>query len=258
MPGDAGDLTTSLDRDTHVAVVEIHRPPHNYFDTSLIRSLAATLSELDRDPDCRAVVLCSEGRSFCAGRDFARGREEGDDPEALYDEAARLLATANPWVAAVQGAAVGGGLGLAMAADFRVAGPRASFNANFARLGFHHGFGLTVTLPLAVGHQRATEWLYTGERVDARTALGAGLVDRLVEDEAALRDEAVAFAARIAAAAPLAVRAIRATMRAGLVERYRAATAAEAAQQAPLRETEDFREGLSAAKERRAPRFTSR
>jgi enoyl-CoA hydratase/carnithine racemase len=252
------DVVHTLDATTHVALVEICRPPHNYFDTELIRTLASVLEELDGDPDCRAIVLRSQGRSFCAGRDFGRDRAGGDDPEALYGEAARLLAIGTPWVAAVQGAAIGGGLGLAMAADFRVAGPRASFAANFARLGFHHGFGLTVTLPLAVGHQKASEMLYTGERVDAETALAAGLVDRLVAHEAALRDEAVRFAERIASAAPLAVRAIRRTMREGLVERYRAATAAEALEQAPLRSTDDFREGIAAARERRQPRFTSR
>ncbi|MCU1650876.1 MAG: Enoyl-CoA hydratase [Pseudonocardia sp.] len=253
--GTSGEVSVAVDRDTHVGVVEIHRPPHNYFDTSLIRELASIWESLDEDPDCRAIVLCSEGRNFCAGRNFEGERAEGDDPESLYTEAARLLATGTPWVAAVQGAAIGGGLGLAMAADFRVASTRASFSANFARLGFHHGFGLTVTLPSAVGHQRATELLYTGMRIDAEQAAAIGLADRVV-DKTSLREEATAFAGSIAAAAPLAVRAIRATMRADLVERFRAATAAEAAQQGPLRETADFREGVAAARERRTPRFT--
>lgn len=247
------DLSVSLDRQTHVAVVEICRPPHNYFDTALIHALAETWEELDDDPDCRALVLCSQGRSFCAGRDFGRARAEGDDPDALYAEAARLLDTGTPWIAAVHGAAIGGGLGLAMAADFRVAGPRARFSANFARLGFHHGFGLTVTLPLAVGQQRATELLYAGERVDAEAAVAMGLADRLAADA---REEAVAFAERIAGSAPLAVRAIRSTMRAGLVDRYRQAVTTESALQGPLRETADFREGIAAAKERRQPRFS--
>lgn len=254
MTKSGSELSVTVDRDSHVALVEIHRPPHNYFDTVLIRELADTWETLDGDPGCRAIVLCSEGRSFCAGRDFGGDRGQDDSPEALYQQAARLLETGLPWVAAVQGAAIGGGLGLAMAADFRLAGPRASFSANFARLGFHHGFGLTVTLPLAIGHQRSTELLYTGERVRADAAAAIGLVDRLVE-EARLRDEALAFAERITASAPLAVRAIRATMRAGLLEQFRAAVDHEAAKQEPLRQTADFTEGTAAARERRGARF---
>jgi enoyl-CoA hydratase/carnithine racemase len=85
-----------------------------------------------------------------------------------------------PVVAAVQGAAIGGGLGLAMAADLRVASPESRFAANFSLLGFHHGFGLTVTLPLAVGHQAALDLLYTGRRIDGTTAHRLGLCDTLV------------------------------------------------------------------------------
>ena len=87
----------------------------------------------------------------------------------------RLFANPTPVVAAIQGAAVGGGLGLALMADFRVASPEARFSANFARLGFHHGFGLTVTLPRLVGQQRAAEMLYTGQRVKSDEALRIGL-----------------------------------------------------------------------------------
>src|SRR6185295_18257851 len=104
------------------------------------------------------------------------------------------FATRTPVVAAVQGAAIGGGLGLALWPDFRIAAPEARFSANFARLGFHHGFGLTVTLPRVVGQQRALELLYTGARIDGKRAHAIGLVDRLVP-LAALRDASRGFAA---------------------------------------------------------------
>ena len=175
----------------------------------------------------------------------------------LYAAAYRLFAAATPVVAAVRGAAVGGGLGLALAADLRVAGPESLFSANFSRLGFHHGFGLTVTLPEVAGRQAAYDLLYTGRRVRGEEARALGLCDRLV-DTGAIRDEARALAAEIATSAPLAVQAIRATMRAGLVERFRAATEREAAEQARLAGTEDFREGVAATTERRTPRFTGR
>jgi 2-(1,2-epoxy-1,2-dihydrophenyl)acetyl-CoA isomerase len=251
-----GDVSVTV-RD-RVATVEIHRPPNNHFDLALIESLADAFEALDDDPGCRAIVLCSEGKHFCAGADFAgASRPIAAGGRHLYDEAVRLFAARTPVVAAVQGAAIGGGLGLAMAADFRVACPEARFAANFARLGFHHGFALTVTLPAAVGQQRALELLYTGRRVPGEEALRIGLCDRLAPLER-VRDEAAALAAEIAASAPLAIRSIRETMRGDLVARVRAATDRERAEQERLNRTDDFREGVRATAEHREPNFTGR
>jgi enoyl-CoA hydratase/carnithine racemase len=252
--GRAGDVTVEVG-DDQVAVVELHRPPNNFFDLDLVRALAAELEVLDVDPACRAVVLASEGKHFCAGADFSGPGAAGPSTADLYQEAVRIFESALPIVAAVQGAAVGGGLGLALAADFRVASPEARFSANFARLGFHHGFGLTVTLPAVIGQQRALEMLLTGRRVPGDEALAMGLCDRLVAAPL-LRAEARALAAEIAASGPLAVRSIRATMRGDLAARIRAATARERVEQERLRQTEDFREGVRAMAERRPPRFT--
>lgn len=238
-----------------MARVEIHRPPNNFFDTALIRSLADAFDAIDAHPEARAVVLCAEGRHFCAGADFGGSRR--DDPGDLYREAVRLFEAETPVVAAIQGAAVGGGLGLALVADFRVASPEARFSANFARLGFHHGFGLSVTLPRLVGHQSAQDLLYTGRRVPGEEALGLGLCDRLVPAEA-LRAEATSWAAEIAASAPLAVVSIRRTLRGELAPAVRRATEHERAEQARLQRTEDFREGVAAMAERRKPSFVGR
>lgn len=251
-----GDVTLAID-DDGIATVEIHRPPHNHFDLSLLRSLADAYAAVDAAPDGRAIVLCSEGKSFCAGVDFLRTAPDGGGPSAIYAEAARLFDGATPVVAAIQGAAIGGGLGLACAADFRVGCPEARFAANFARLGFHHGFALSVTLPAIVGPQAALDLLYTGRRVGGEEAARIGLCDRLV-DSAGLREAAHAFAAEIAGSAPLAVRAIRATMRGDLAARARAAMAHEAAEQDRLRATRDFLEGVRATAERRPPRFEGR
>ena len=166
----------------------------------------------------------------------------------------RLFATHTPIVAAIQGAAVGGGLGLALMPDFRVASPEARFSANFARLGFHQGFGLSVTLPDLVGPQRAMELLYTGRRLQGDEALAIGLCDRLVA-QADLRGEAHAFAVEIAKSAPLAVASIRQTLRGELVARVRAATDREKAEQERLQKTADFKEGVRAMAERRTPNF---
>jgi enoyl-CoA hydratase/carnithine racemase len=249
-------------RPGHVAVVEIRRPPHNHFDLPLVSALADTYERLAADSGIRAVVLASEGRHFCAGADLTGSSsaapisaEEG--APAVYREAIRLFAAPLPVVAAVQGTAVGGGLGLALSADFRVASPETRFVANFSRIGLHQGFGITVTLPAVVGRQKALDLLYTGRRVNGEEAFAIGLADRLTT-AAALRDEAVTLAASIAASAPLAVRSIRSTMWADLIPAIRAATSREAAEQAILRSTEDFAEGVRATAERREPRFTGR
>jgi 2-(1,2-epoxy-1,2-dihydrophenyl)acetyl-CoA isomerase len=255
-----GDVRARLS-DDRVGTAEITRPPDNFFDVALIASLADAYAWLDEEAGARAIVLCSEGKHFCAGADFTgrtrQAQPGAGGPKNLYVEAARLFEAHLPVVAAVQGAAVGGGLGLACSADFRVASPQTRFLANFARLGLHHGFGLTVTLPAIVGQQRALDMLYTGRRVGGEEAERIGLADRLA-DPAGLRDAAHEIAAEIAAAGPLAVRSIRATMRAGLADRVRAATGHELAEQQRLQQTADFAEGIAASAQRRAPRFEGR
>ena len=251
-----GDVTAEVG-DDFVATVEVRRPPNNFFDLDLIDSLVAAFRALDDDPACRAAVLCSEGRHFCAGANFeSRSSDDLLSSRHLYDAAYDLFATTTPAVAAVQGAAIGGGLGLACFADFRIAAPEARFSANFARLGFHHGFGLTVTLPALVGQQRALELLYTGRRIGGDEAAEIGLADRVAPLDQ-VRAVAHELAAEIAASAPLAVASIRRTMRGDLAERVKVATDHEKAEQDRLRRTNDWREGVAAMAERRPPSFTS-
>lgn len=236
----------------HVAVIEMHRPPNNFFDEALLSELAEAMLALDDDPDVRSVVLCSEGKHFCAGaqlNDMTAG-----DIRRVYRQAFRLFTARHPVVAAIQGAAVGGGLGLALAADFRVATSGSRFAANFARLGFHQGFGLSVTLPALVGQQRALELLLTGRNVAGGEALEIGLCDRLTPSDP--REAALTLAAEIARSAPLSIVSIRATMRRSLVTDVGAALDTEAEAQAALLATADFREGIGAAQDRRAPVFT--
>jgi 2-(1,2-epoxy-1,2-dihydrophenyl)acetyl-CoA isomerase len=249
-----GDVTVTTSP-TLVAEVELHRPPANFFDAALLADLVEAVRRADGH-GARAIVLCSEGRHFCAGLDFGRSTTPGpEDLRTLYDRAETLIDGPLPMVVAVQGAAIGGGLGLALAGDFRIASPGSRFSANFARLGFHHGFGLSVTLPRAVGEQRALELLLTGRRIDGTEALRIGLCDGLADDP---RAGAHALAAEIAASAPLAVRAVRATQRAGLVRSFAAAVEHERNQQLQLIDTDDFREGIDASAHRRQPRFTGR
>ncbi len=151
--------------------MSLQRPPNNFFDTALLMALADAYEEL-AESACRVVLLRSEGKHFCAGLDFVVNREQ--DIAELYRNALRLFAAPLPVVAAVRGAAIGGGLGLALSADFRIATPTSRFSANFSRLGFHHGFGLTVTLPRLVGEQHAADLLYSGRRVEGVEARFTG------------------------------------------------------------------------------------
>jgi enoyl-CoA hydratase/carnithine racemase len=245
------DVTVEL-RDDNVAIVELHRPPNNFFDVALVAAIADAYEELQAE-SCRAIVLCAEGRHFCAGADLTTGTER--TVGELYTQALRLFEAKLPVVAAVTGGAIGGGLGLALSADFRVASPESRFAANFARLGFHHGFGLSVTLPDAVGQQAAAWLLYTGRRIGGEEAHALGLCDRLAATTEQIRPEALAMAVELAAAAPLSVRAIRATMRRTLPARVREAVELERTEQDRLRRTGDFAEGVAASGERREPRF---
>jgi enoyl-CoA hydratase/carnithine racemase len=249
------DVSVSLDG--HVALVEIHRPPHNYFDVELIRDLADAFHALDEEPACRALVLSSEGKSFCAGADFHRSTIPSGSVDTLYEHAVRLFASEKPVVAAIQGAAIGGGLGLALVADFRVVTPEARFAANFVRLGIHPGFGLTYTLPRLIGIQRASLMFYTGRRITGEDAVAWGLADVLAAPER-LREEAAKLASEIAECAPLAVRSTRNTMRRGLADAVRAQTEHEFSEQSWLSKTEDHAEGVRAVAERRVGRFSGR
>ncbi|RIX78127.1 enoyl-CoA hydratase/isomerase family protein [Acidovorax cavernicola] len=246
----------------HVALLEIRRGPFNYVNEALLRELADALDRLDADPDCRAVVLAAEGRAFSAGADFNGGDDaEGDgtsrDPGPLYAQAMRLFRCAKPIVAAVHGAAVGAGLGLAVAADFRVSCAEARFSANFNRLGFHPGFGLSATLPRLVGAQQAGLLFFTGRRIGGEEALRIGLVDLLVPADE-VRASALALAVEIALSAPLAVEATRATLRRGLADAVTEANRHERDVQRVQFATDDFKEGVRAMAERRAPQFQRR
>ena len=255
-----------VEKTGHVALVEIRRPPNNFFDIALIKEIASAFEALDADADCRAVVLAAQGKAFCAGANFGDGGTLDRDGSALlsgptpgaahlYIEGNRLFRTKKPIVAAVHGAAVGGGLGLAMVADFRVTCPEARFCANFTRLGFHPGFGLTVTLPAVIGPTKAALMFYTSRRVRGDEAHAMGLADVLVpQDE--VRAAALALAAEIAENSPLGLIATRATMRGNLADRVREATDRELAEQTRLRKTDDFKEGVKATAERRLPIFT--
>lgn len=252
-----GDVEISLEN--HVGLVEIQRPPHNFFDAPLIANLVEAFAELDETNDCRASVLAAQGKSFCAGANFS-GQENvldnknKEDRNPLYVEAVKLFSNKKPIVGAIHGAAIGGGLGVALVPDFRVTCPEATFCANFVKLGFHPGFGLTHTLPALIGHQKAALMFYTGRRIKGEQAVEWGLADVLISQDN-VRQEAITLAREIAENAPLAVPSVRATMRQGLAEKVLQQTDHEGREQSWQRQTEDFKEGVKAVAERRPGKF---
>ncbi len=248
----------------HVATIEVQRPPTNYFDLDVLRRIADLGLEL-AESGIRAIVLASQGKHFCAGANFGSGGMGQDrvaESREIYRAAHRIFTIPVPVVAAVQGSAVGGGLGLACAADFRVAAPSTRFHANFAQLGFHQGFGLSVSLPRIVGTQTASRLLLSAERVTGEQAASIGLADVLVGDEddanAAVREGALGLATTLAARAPLAVRSMRTTLRDGLADEVAAILEREISEQARLWQTADSAEGIAANLERRPAEFTGR
>jgi enoyl-CoA hydratase/carnithine racemase len=258
-----------VEKKDHVGIIEIQRPPLNFFDISLINQIADALEEFDKDVEIRASVLAAQGKAFCAGADFSdpdRQKQEEQsksDPASnlpinhLYVQAVRIFRAKKPFVAAVHGAAIGGGFGLAVAADFRVTCPEARFAANFTKLGFHPGFGLTATLPELVGRNNAELIFYTSRRINGEDATKMGLANVCVPQDQ-VRGEAMKLAAEIAECSPLGLLATRATMRGNLADRVLAATNHELVEQNKLRATEDFKEGVKATAERRVANFKGR
>jgi len=262
MSTEPGYGAISLMRDGHVAVLEIDRPPHNHVSVDLMRNLADALADIDGERDVRAIVLASAGKNFCAGADLVAPSQQGAviasgvTTNPLYVQAVRLFASKKPIVAAIQGAAVGAGLGLALIADFRLASLDARFTANFVKLGFHPGFGITYTLPRLIGEQRAALMALTGRRIKADEALAWGLVDEVVPFED-LRSSALELAREIAENAPLAVQSTRATLRGELAARVKSQTDHEFREQEWLIKTSDFAEGVRAVSERRPGNFSA-
>lgn len=250
----------------HVTTITFERPPSNFVTPAVLSELADLLERLDEEAACRAVLLRAAGKVFCAGADLSDAAENGPEgteatapasSSPLYAQAVRLHATRKPIVVAVQGAAIGAGLGLALIGDFRVAAPEARFGATSVKLGVHPGFGLTHTLPRLVGPQKAAHLLLTGRRLYAAEALDIGLADQLSTRER-LDEDALALATEIAGDVAVAVQSTRMTLRRDLAEQTRAQTGREWGEQQKHFRTRDFAEGVKAMAERRPPLLQGR
>jgi enoyl-CoA hydratase len=236
----------------------------------MLDAFQAAVSEVEKNPEVRAVVLTGAGSAFCAGADFtlmpellARTGLTGtiafrEAIPKLYGAFLTLDRLAVPTIAAVNGAAIGGGLGIALLCDMRIVSETAKLAVNFTRLGIAPGLGITALLPKAVGYERAAEMLFTGQTILGAQAASWGLAREAVPQEKVL-PRALEIAEKVAAAAPLAVRQTKRTLRA-LSGRndLSAALELEALAQTVLGTTDDASEGIRAMLEKRDPEFQGR
>jgi enoyl-CoA hydratase/carnithine racemase len=251
-----------VERHDSVAVLTLDLPERrNAMTADLTAAWVAAVESLRGDRAVRAVVVTGEGPAFCAGGDLSWIAESPD--LTVMDLRDRMLPFYRAWlsvrtldvpvVAAVNGAAVGAGLCLALACDVRYAAPDATFSAPFARLGMHPGMAATHLLPEVVGVARARELLLTGRRVDAQEAYEIGLVSAVAVD---VRAHALEAARGIADSAPIAVRLTKAALAHAGHHGIDAALDWEGLAQPVTMASADLREGLAAQAQRRAPRFT--
>jgi enoyl-CoA hydratase len=202
------------ERRGRVAVVTLDDPERrNALSRQLCGELAATMDELEADDGVGAIVVTGAAPAFCAGADLTQlGESRREGLLAIYEGFLRVAGSPLPTIAAVNGAAVGAGMNLALAADVRLAGRAARFDTRFLDLGIHPGGGHTWMLRRIVGPQAAMSMVVFGQRLDGAEAERIGLVWRCVDDDELL-DAAVAMAARAADGPPELTRRIKATVR---------------------------------------------
>jgi 2-(1,2-epoxy-1,2-dihydrophenyl)acetyl-CoA isomerase len=243
-----------------LAIVRFNRPDQlNALSPAILAGMARHVPRLVASPDVRAIMMTGTGRAFCAGGDISGMGGSGDPAATLAGMKAyhpwlkALRLSDKPVISAVNGAAAGGGFGLAMLADLIVASEAAFFKAAFTTLGVAADFGLAFTLPRAVGEPRAAEILFSDRRIPAGRALELGLVGRVFPAES-FAEAALQYGLEIARA-PKGAQLTKRLFRHGEVEAFSRFLDLEAQTQTDAFQSLDFREGVAAFIEKRSPRF---
>ena len=247
-----------------IAILVMNRPDRmNALNNELGVAIDEALGRIAADPEVRVVVITGAGRAFCAGGDLAllgKGRETGATKElepllrAGMQMVLKMRTMPQPVIAAVNGAAAGAGMNVALAADIRIAAEDATFGQNFAKVGLFPDYGGTYFLPQLVGPAKAAELFYTGDMIDAKTALALGLVNQVVP-AAQLEAEVKTLANKIAQGPSLAIRAVKKTLFASQEKDLVRALDNEVREQIRCYLSEDGNEGIRAFFEKRLPRF---
>ena len=262
--------TIKYERDGHVGLVTLNRPDRlNAMSQTLVRELHETLNMLDEELEARVVIITGAGRGFCAGADLRGGDGEGAWDASLgpiqsqyrlqqgyASLITRMRQIPQPIIAAVNGAAAGGGLCLALASDVRYASESAKFNCAFIKLGLSGGeLGSSYFLPKIVGASMAAELMYTGRLINAQAALDMGLVSKVVPDGEVV-DAARKLADEMLSNAPLALRMTKEVFNFGLcAPSLEAQIHMENRTQTINFFTDDFREGAMSFIEKRPPEY---
>jgi len=252
----------------HTAVVTLNRPDRlNAISVAMLEELTEALRDVERDASVRVLILTGAGRGFCSGLDLKEASEGKGIGGALGGGAAHLgtrdLPTVvlhhldTPVICAINGAAAGYGLDLTLGCDIRLMSDAAKLSPAFARRGILPESGGTWYLPRLVGWARACEIGFLGDDIGPERALELGLVNAVVP-AAELMDRAQAMAEKIAANAPLGIKAMKRLYRHGLAEEFEAHSHHVLMQLLTLFRSQDFQEGIASFMERRPPQFKGR
>jgi len=255
------DNAVLVSRRDLVCEITLNRPEQrNAMAPELLGAFQQVIDRVKLDREIRCVIITGTGANFCSGADFRssileRGNELPHEASfGIYRPFLTILEVGVPVIAAMNGHAIGGGFGLGLVCDLRVANRDARYGANFARLGLHSGMAISYLLPRIAGVPRAAELLFTGRIFSGAQAAEMGIANHAVEPGEVL-SRARSLADEIAACAPVAVRMLKRSLYRGLAWDPRSAGEIEALLQSRTIEMEDAKEGVAALLEKRAPRF---
>jgi len=264
-PQSAPSNAVILDKREHgIATLTLNRPDKlNALNKHLAVALNEALASIEADAEVHVVMLTAAGRAFCAGGDLGvigKGHRENDMTELQpvlrsgMQAVLKMRSMRQPVIAVVNGPAAGAGMNIALAADIRIAADTASFGQNFAKVGLFPDYGGTYFLPELIGPSRAAEMFYTGEMIDAQTALRLGIVNHVVP-ASELDAEAHQLARKIADGPHLAIRAVKQVVFGGAYPALVKALEREVEEQMKCFRSHDCGEGIRAFMEKRKPKF---